>query len=119
MKTRADYLTSLASIDREPWVNPEGHRVSNAERIGKIYFRSPGEAIRYEYRPRPERANPILIAFRKHGANLFGGIDGWLKYAMGGVYADGLPITPDHIEHARKVLTRLAALEKITEGQEN
>ena len=109
---RTGLYTSGKNIDPKPWVNPGSG--------GRYRARMYGD---FEHDPRPEfvrpNGNPILIAFRTHGANLFGGIDGWLKYAMSGTYADNLPIISGHIDHARKVLTRLAALETITEGQEN
>ncbi len=104
---RTGLYTSGKNTDPKPWENPN----SGLRYATQVYGG-------FEYNPRTN-TNPILIALRTHGANLFGGIDGWLKYAMHGTYADNLPITPDHIEHARKVLTRLVALETITEGQEN
>lgn len=66
------------------------------------------------YDPRPEYAvldNPILAAFRQEGPRFFGGIEGWLTYAMGGTHCMGIRLPDGAIDHARRVLRKLAALE--------
>lgn len=89
-----------------------GERLDNWE--AELLFIDDAYLDEFIEAPRPEfdnNLNPILAAYRKLGPQLFGGVHGWLKYAMHGRSCDGVPITPDHITHARKVLTRLAAME--------
>lgn len=93
----------------------DGRFTRAAVRESADYYWGQGGTLYHlaKFTPRPEfdnNPNPILVAYRKHGPQLFGGTAGWLKYAMHGTMADNVPITPDHIEHARKVLARLDAL---------
>lgn len=111
------YNSQRVNNDPLPWMNPEGERVSNKTRMGSVYYHSPGDAMRYKRHPHPKydnNPNPVLEAFRKHGPGLFGGTEGWLQYAMHGTHVDRVPFTEAHLEHARRVLTKLINVYKET-----
>lgn len=119
-----------AKWDPKPWRNVDtGERSDNGNPDGRI-------GTRYTFDPRPEcipsriwddtdpdgfvryrpeavrpPVNPILVAFRlfvaRHtGMRLPGAAEDWL--AFGDPAEDGA--TPEQLDHARKVLTRLATL---------
>lgn len=96
--------------DPKPWVSQIG---------GGRYARLNGPMVT-THSPRPEYAvldNPILAAFRQEGPRFFGGIEGWLTYAMGGTHCMGVRLPDGAIDHARRVLRKLAALHPDMKGK--
>lgn len=62
------------------------------------------ETLTYAPRPQKDNHNPILVEFREfHGV-----AEDWLEYLLSANSEDGW--TRSHIDHARRVLTKLAAL---------
>lgn len=108
------------TADPQPWKNLSAH--------GGRWPHESRDPLNDALRPRPEfdrplnnPANPVLRDVRFHATNRRGGevIAGvyreWLHYARPGSHPDNWSedITADQVEHARRVLERLAAINEV------
>jgi hypothetical protein len=96
------YTSGKVSHDPLPWACAHGKRADEPWKLDR-------EDRRYDPRPEFDNHNPILVAFRKYNtANPeLDTAEGWLWGIENG-HND--PATPEQIDHARRVLTKLAAI---------
>lgn len=103
------YNSQRVNNDPKPYLWQNGERTAEPS----VWGNRPGHI----HHPRPKydnNPNPLLEAFRKYGPGHFGGVEGWIVHAMSGTHADGVSITPEHIDHAYRVLTKLINVYKET-----
>lgn len=114
---------SVTNLDPKPWVHRGTKlRTDKPQEWGHL-MAGPNDGRAWKHDPRPEfdvQDNPILAAFEGHYHEVRAeNAEAWLADmderdgygwdAVRGTVAsdDGTPATPDQIEHARRVLTRI------------
>lgn len=113
-----DHLTA----DPRPWRCTEGGKGHRLAKRRTAHRNTLGGRPEFD-RPLTNAANPLLIALRVSGPFGRQELASWVEMCDRWLAPHTTPpsrfgVTLDHIEHARRVLTRLAALAATTE-QEN
>lgn len=119
---RTIYGSRSRNLDPLPWADGHTDAAGNPRRFAEPYHvDGDGTDCQWcvtEYRPRPEYdaapihpVNPILVELRKVSHGEVARIAGWLVDDLwAGRNVLGVIATPEQIEHARRVIERLAAL---------
>lgn len=111
-------FSSRPPFNDDPYPNVwNGHSPRNQMRVDTDMYRrgAPYNHERYSYKPRPEfdrpqhnPTNPILAKFRERSYP----VAYWVHRLSKGDLPDGVEASIEQIDHAHRVLTRLANLTK-------